>query len=122
MDVRIKTKGHVMTPATSRYLENRLRSLEKLLGGEADTARCEVEIGRGSGKRSSDYMWYVEIHIIASGKGKKSAYATNNAPTVNAAIDDAKEEVERQIRKIKLVRNDAVRKGGALAKKRMRGD
>ena len=106
-----------MTADTSRYLDVRLVALERLVNDEA--ARCEVELGRDAGKKQhSDYMWFAEVHIKMA--GKRSAYARNTAQSVNAAIDDVKEEVERQLRKTKNVERRIVRKGGAAAKRRMR--
>ena len=106
-----------MTADTSRYLDVRLAALEKLVNNEA--ARCEVEISRDAGKKQhSDYMWCAEIHIMLP--GKNSVYATNTASSVNAAIDDVKEEVERQLRKGKKSERRVVRKEGAAAKGRMR--
>ena len=119
MQTRIKVTNYVITPEVSRYLDARLRTLEKLLGTDAEAARCEVELGRDAGKKQhSDYMWCAEVHIVVP--GKKSVYARNTAPTVNAAIDDVKEEIERQLRKGKQIQRRTVRQGGALAKGRMR--
>jgi ribosome-associated translation inhibitor RaiA len=108
-----------MTTEVSRYLEGRLRTLEKLLGESAETTRCEVEIGRAAGnKKNSDYMWYAEVYVKPP--GGKTVYARNHAASVNAAIDDVKEEIVLQLRKTKRKERTTTRKGGAAAKRRMR--
>lgn len=119
MDIRVKA-DFKMTADTSDYLEARLRPLERHLGEKADNARCEVEITRAAGdKKSSDHMWRAEVHIIVP--GEKSIYAKNHAGSVNASIDDVKEEVERQIRKQKKTGRAVQKKMGTKVKRMLRG-
>ncbi len=119
MDIRVKATKFKMTGANSDYLEARLRPLERHLGSAAETARCEVEISQASGdKKQSDHMWRAEVHIIIP--GQKSVYAKNHAATVNAAIDDVKEEIERQIRKVKKTGHTVQKKAGARVKRMLR--
>ena len=119
MEVRIKSEK--LMPETRDYLGGRLAAIEKLLGKAADLARCEVEITRAAGrKHSSDHMWCAEMHIMVP--GYKTVYAQNHAQTVNAAIDDVKEEVERQIRKEKKASRRDTKKKGEAIKRMSRGD
>ena len=102
------------------YLGERLRAIEKFLGDDADTSRCEVEIGQATGRhRHSDYQWFVEIQVKRPGAG--TTVARNQEPTVNAAIDMAKAELIGQLRKKKTVRTRKVRKDAARAKRMLRG-
>lgn len=121
MNVRVKAKKEVaLTEAVQKYLDKRLASIEKLLGAQAELARCEVELGRAAGKKhQSDHMWFAEVHIKAP--GGISAYAKNHAASVNAAIDDVKEEVERQLRTAKKVRVTKTKKQGREVKRVLRG-
>lgn len=121
MNIRIKTKKEVeVTAVVQKYLDIRLRSIEKLLGAQAPLARCEVELGRAAGKKhQSDHMWYAEVHVKAP--GGISAYAKNHASTLNAAIDDVKEEAERQLRKGKKKQIADTRRAGAKIKRMVRG-
>lgn len=101
MDIRIKATDYELTQETRDYLETRLMTLEKLLSGEqASVARYEVELGRAAGRpRHGKNLWFAEIQVIVPGEAP--IRATNNAESINAAIDDVKEEVERQLRKNK---------------------
>ena len=109
-----------MTGLIQTYLDKRLAVLEKLLGGQADVARCEVELGRAAGKKhQSDHMWFAEVHIKAP--GGIDAYAKNHAASLKAAIDDVKEEVERQLRKAKKARVAKTKKQGREVKRVLRG-
>ena len=121
MNIRVKAKKEVaVTLAIQTYLDKRLAALEKLLGAQAALARCEVELGRAAGKKhQSDHMWYAEVHIKAP--NGISAYAKNHAASVNAAIDDVKEEVERQLRKAKRTRVTKTKKQGREVKSKLRG-
>lgn len=121
MQIRLKAKKEVaVTAAVQKYLDTRLRSIEKLLGAHAELARCEVELGRASGKKhQSDHMWFAEVHVKAP--GGISAYAKNHAASVNAAIDDVKEEVGRQLRTAKKVRVTKRKKQGREVKRALRG-
>jgi len=119
MDVRIKTTDYEITAEVSSYLDQRIAHVEKLLGEEAEGARLEVELGRDAGRpRHDENMWYAEMMVTAP--GGMQVRATNRAASINAAIDDVKEEMERQVRREKQVHIRFLRKSGALAKRWMR--
>lgn len=119
MDVRIKATDYQITPQVADYLNQRVASLEKLLAGYEDVARVEVELGRDAGRpRHGKNIWFAEMHVIVP--GGERVYARNNSESVNGAIDDVKEEVERQLRRERKLHIRLYRKGGALAKRLMR--
>lgn len=114
MDLRIKATDYTLTEETQNYLETRLESLTKLLSNN-ETVRFEVELGRDAGRpRHGKNIWFAEIQILVP--GERTVRATNRAETVNAAIDDAKEEVERQLRKKKMRDTRMMRRIGAQVK------
>lgn len=119
MDIRIKATDYELTQEARTYLDERIASLEKFLRDDAGTARCEIELGRdGGGQRHGANMWFAEIRIMQP--GSTPVYARNNASTVNAAIDDVKEEIERQLRSEKKLHTRIMRKTGAAIKDWMR--
>ncbi|MSU73745.1 ribosome-associated translation inhibitor RaiA [Candidatus Kaiserbacteria bacterium] len=119
MDIRIKTTDYELTSETRSYLDDRIASLEKFLGENANVARCEVELGRAAGgQRHGANMWFAEIRILSPGSA--AVYARNNASSVNAAIDDVKEEIERQLRREKKLHIRVMRKTGSAIKNWMR--
>lgn len=108
-----------MPSKVGKYLEGRLAGLEKLLGADAETTRCEVELGKASGKRKhSDHQWMVEIQIKRP--GAKALVARNHESTINAAIDNARNEMRMQLLKVKTVKTSKVRKDAAKAKRMLR--
>ena len=119
MDVRIKATDYQMAPQTEAYLNQRIASLGKLLTGFEDVARIEVELGRDAGRpRHGANIWFAEIQVIVP--GAERVYARNNSESVNGAIDDVKEEVERQLCRERKLHIRFLRKGGALAKRLLR--
>ena len=119
MENRIKATNYEMTAETSDYLASRLAHIEKLLGDDAELARCEVELGRDAGRpRHGAYVWFAEIQVIYPGGHRLRA--TNHSESINGAIDDAKEELERQVKRERKLHIRLARRGGALAKRLMR--
>lgn len=116
MDIRVKATDFEITPAVRAYLDERIVALTKHLSGEEDVARIEVELGRDAGRpRHGANIFFAEIIVIVP--GRERIYARNNSESVNGAIDDVKEEVERQLRREKKLHIRLYRRGGRLAKR-----
>ena len=49
MDIRIKATNFTLNDSVSAYLDERLATITRHLGSEADNARLEVEVGRDAG-------------------------------------------------------------------------
>lgn len=119
METRIKADGFRVPPVTSAYLDERLARIEKLLAEDSELARCEVELGRDAGRpRHGKNIWYAEIQVIRP--CEPIVRASNRSESINGAIDDAKEEIERQLRNEKRIHSRLLRKSGALAKRLLR--
>jgi len=116
MDIRIKTTDYQMVPATQAYLDERIASIEKLLGMEADASRIEVEIGHITAHKHG-VVWYTEINLLQP--GMKLVNARAEGESVNAAIDEVKDEILNQMRKQRQVHRRFLRKGGATLKRLM---
>lgn len=118
MNVRIKAKDYELSSATKRYLDIRIAALEKLLGSDAAVSRIEVEVGKAAGRpRHGDHLYFAEFLIRAP--RRRPVRAVNNEASVNAAIDLAKEEAMRQLRKQKAVKTTNAKKDGARIKRRL---
>ena len=119
MNTRIKTSDYKMPAKVAEYLDDRLAGLEKLLGDDAETTRCEVELGRATGKhKHSDHQWFAEIQIKRP--GGKPLVARNHETSINAAIDNARNEMRAQLLKTKTLRTNKTRKDAASVKRMMR--
>ncbi len=118
MDIRVKSTDFEMTPSTSEYLDDRLATIEKMMGSDAAVTRCEVELGRDAGRpRHGANIYFAEFTIFYPGG---SVRATNRSESINGAIDDAREEVLRQLRRERKLHIRMWRRGGAIAKRLIR--
>ncbi len=112
-------KDFELTGAVTKYLDIRVRALEKLLGADAVISRCEVELGRAAGKqRHGEHLYFAEFLIRAP--RRKMVRAVNHESSINAAIDNAKDEVMRQLRKQKTVKITSEKRAGAQVKRTLR--
>lgn len=119
MDIRIKTTGCEMTPEISSYLEERTASIMNLLGSDAPNARLEIELARAAGnQRHGEYLWRAEF--LLTYPGAPAIRASNHAATINAAIDDARQELLVQLRSNRSAHRTLARKAGATLKRLMR--
>lgn len=98
MDLRIKTSDYDMPNEVAMYLDEKIDAIQKLLAGDAETARCEVELGRAHGSGQQGNIWRAEFIVHRQGE-RHVASATGES--VNAAIDVAKDEILQQLRKSK---------------------
>lgn len=119
MEVRTKTSDYQMTPEVSDYLDQRISHIEKFVGDSPVETRIEVELGRATGHhKHSEYSYFAELQLMRPGMPR--LVARNHEPTVNAAIDNAKDELLRQLRQDKRLHSRLWRKSGALAKRLLR--
>jgi ribosomal subunit interface protein len=119
MDLRIRAKDFQLTPAIEQYVQQRVSTLEKMLGHDGGISRCEVELGRSAGaQRHGEYVWLAEIQVIHPGGTR--VVARNQEATVQAAIDMAKDEAMRQLRNQKRLHRRVLRHTGAAVKRWLR--
>jgi ribosome-associated translation inhibitor RaiA len=116
MDIRIKTTDYQMVPSTQTYLDERVASIEKLLGHDAQASRMEVEIGHMTGHKHGT-VWFTEINLLQP--GVKLVNARAEGENVNATIDEVKDEIINQMRKQRQVHRRVLRRGGAALKRLM---
>lgn len=118
MEIRIKSTDYEMTRDVSDYLDDKLVAIEKLLGDDTAVARCEVEIGRDAGRpRHGANIYFAEFNISYPGGFVR---ATNRSESINGAIDDAKEEAARQLKRARKLHIRMWRRSGSLAKRLLR--
>lgn len=118
MDIRVKSTDFDLTDEVSKYLDERIAAIEKMMGGDADVTRCEVEVGRDAGRpRHGANIYFAEFHVIYP---HGSVRATNHSESVSGAIDDAKEEVIRQLRRERKAHVRMWRRSGSAFKRLLR--
>jgi len=114
MNIAIQTKNIEMTDAIRSYVEKKLQGLDRFANTEESKLQIQVEVGRTSGTRESGDVFRAEINMGINGK---QFYAVSRKEDLNAAIDDVKNEIVRQMKKSKGKDTTAVRKGQRTVKK-----
>ncbi|MBI2617841.1 ribosome-associated translation inhibitor RaiA [Candidatus Kaiserbacteria bacterium] len=113
----VKTTDFQMTPEVSEYLSAKLVSLEKYISKDDESVKCEVEIGRTTEHHQSGPIFRVEINVSI---GKKLLRAEATEESINAAIDSAKDEMVKRLRRHKGRQFALLRKGGEKIKNFLR--
>lgn len=116
MNIQIKATGIELTPAISAYVEKRLDSIKKYFE-EGKMPNMFVELGKESNHHKSGEIFRAEVRIGGAGQ---SFYAVSVADDLYAAVDLVKEEIVREITKVKGKRETLMRKGGRMIKDAMR--
>lgn len=113
MHITIKTKNFELTPAISEYIEKKVVAFEKLVDLEDTTAKCAVEIGKPSKHHQTGEVFYAEFNVTIAGS---SFRASENGETIYTAIDTAKDDMVRKLRRHKKKGLHLLRRGGMKLK------
>jgi len=116
MNIQIKCTGIELTPAIGNYVEKRLDSVKKYFE-ETKMPNMFVELGKESNHHKSGEIFRTEVRIGGAGQ---NFFAVSVAEDLYAAIDLVKEEIVREITKVKGKRETMMRKGGRMIKDAMR--
>jgi ribosomal subunit interface protein len=117
MRINTKATNIEMTEAISDYLEKRLAALDKFLSND-ESAIVDVEVARTTRHHNAGDIFRAEINIHAKNKHLRAASEMSD---LYAAIDDAQNEIVRELRSRKERSFDLVRKGGQKIKDIIRG-
>lgn len=118
MEIIFRSKDYELTDDVRNYAEEHLQAVEKHLGSAASGARCEVELGKDHSKSGDVYFADISVSV----PGTEGAKATATASSVNAAIDQVKDDLLSQFRSRKKLHSRMLKKGGALLKRILRGE
>lgn len=117
MHIDFKAPTLELTDDIREYAEEKVTMLAKLLQNVAEeNIRSEVELAQKSNQQSGD-IFRADITIHA---GADRTHAVGHGESILAAIDEAKDELSRRLRRGKTKRLDALREGGAKIKKMLR--
>lgn len=102
----IHTVNIELTPAIRTFVEEKVGSLSRFL--KNDLAEARIEIGKPSKHHRSGPIFYAEVNLKI---GKKLLRAQAEHFDLYVAIDQVRDEAERQIKKFKGKLADKVRRG-----------
>ena len=117
MKVNIKTTQFDLTPELGEYLNKKIEMLERFADASDTTLICDVEVGKITEGQQSGRIYRAEINI--NGKGLRLR-AEALEETMPAAIDKAKDEMKRELRKSRGKDQTFLRRGGARLKELIR--
>ena len=117
MNIEFKATTIELTEEIRNYAEEKITMLYKLLSNVDDeNIRIEVELGRKANQQSGN-VFRTDLTVHA---GADRTHAVGHGESLHAAIDEAKDDLERRIRRGKTKRLDALREGGAKIKNMLR--
>ncbi len=112
MNIKIKGTGIKLTPAISDYIEDRIASSMKLINSR-ETAKIYVEVEKISAHHQKGEVFRTEMNVSL---GKMSFRTESVASDLYASIDEAKEDLSREIRSKKGKRESKYMKGARKIK------
>jgi ribosomal subunit interface protein len=98
------------------YLQERLDAIERLLDPNDTTVVCDIELARDTSQQSGR-IWRAEINLQRKGEMLR---VTATEESINAAIDEVKDEMMKRLRRSNNKQESLMRRGGAKLKKILR--
>jgi ribosomal subunit interface protein len=117
MKIDIVTKNMDLTPAIESYVREKIGSVEKLLDPNDTVAMAQVEVGQTTKRHQSGEIFRAEVNLTFSHGFLRAESVKDN---LYAAIDDAKDDLMRELRKDKNKHESLMRKGAAKIKNMLR--
>ncbi len=118
MNLHIKSTNFTMTPGIEEFIRSKMSSVDKFFNPSADEeVLIEFEVERSTHHRKGE-VFRAEANITHKGDLFR---ARSNKFDMRAAIDDVRDQVERQISKSRTRRFELVKRGARMIKKMLRG-
>lgn len=97
MKIEINSKNIKLDDALIIWVEKKIGGLEKFLKRiDLNTVEIRVEIGKPSKHHHKGLVWYAEANLKLP---RKLLRATSNALDLRTAINQVKDELQRQIKR-----------------------
>lgn len=119
MKTTIKATNINLTDNINDYVDKRVSAIEKLIPDNDTSALCAVEVEKTTTHHKSGLIFRAELTLHISGENFR---AEASKETLFDAIDHAKDEMVRELRRHKNKKIEKVRRGGAKLKGRIHGE
>lgn len=103
----LHAKNLELTPSIESFVEQKMDTIAKLFKPDDQLSEARVEIGKPSAHHQKGPVYYAEINLKIGGWLLR---ATAEHVDLRTAIDFARDEIERQIKKFKSKSRDVARK------------
>lgn len=117
MNTNIKATNIELTSAISDYVNKRLSGIEKFVK-EGEEMTAYVEVGKTTNHHKQGDVFRAEFNIEISGA---KFYTFSEKEDLYEAVDDAKEEIIRQITSNKERKQTLFKRGAMSVKKMLKG-
>ena len=107
-----------LTPAITDYVKKRLSALSKVISAEDTSARADIEVGKRTIHHKEGDLFFAEVNLHLAGRDFR---AVSEQADLYTAIDEAKDEIIREVVNHKDRERTLIRRGGAIVKDLMRG-
>lgn len=118
MNLQLKATNITLNDTTREYINKRVAGFEKLVDPEDTSAICQFEVERTTEHHKSGEIYRAEINVHIAGHDFRSE-ATKDR--LNDAIDEAKNQMVRELRRNKRKNLKDKRRGGQIVKDFLRG-
>ncbi len=99
MKIILKGKDFEITDSVEDYLRKKIKSLEKLFKNyDEELMKVEMEVGRTTRHHQTGDIFRAEINLSVGGKLFR---AESERDDIFAAIDEVRDDLEREIKKFK---------------------
>ena len=116
MNINIKATNMELTEAIRNYVNKRIMSFGKLL--KESSSVINVEVGKTTRHHNKGDFFKAEINMITDGN---KFYTAVEREDLYAAIDEAKENVLRELTRSKDKRMTLYKRGATSVKKMLKG-
>lgn len=108
MKIILKGTNIDLTPSIKTFIDDKIGSLAKFMSDkEADLAEARVEIGKPSRHHRSGFVYMAEVNLRIGGRLLR---AVTEHLDLHTAVDQARDELDRQLNKLKTKLRDVSRK------------
>jgi ribosomal subunit interface protein len=118
MNINFKATSILLTEAIRDYAEKRIEAAGRLFGEEKDTVTVDVELSQTTKHHKAGNIFRTEITLRY---GSRRFRAVSVKDDLYASIDDAKEELEREIVTKKERSQTLFRRGSQQVKNILKG-
>ena len=120
MKINVKATNIKLTDNIQKYLDKKLSSLDKLINKDDTSVLCEVEVSKINDRhKSGDDLFRSEINLHIAGKNFR---AVSEESTLFSAIDETKDQMQKELRRHKEKKEHLMKRGGAKVKDMMRDE
>ena len=118
MEIHFKGTNYELAPEITSKTQKKVKALKKFLGGNARTVHAYVELGKETNRHQNGDIWRAEVNFDTQGTMFRAVAVRD---TLENAIDEAVNELGKELRRSKKKNESLVRRGGAVLKDIARG-